>query len=354
MPIKDLGTRFAVDANYKGKRKRGSAYTMEDALSLEADLLEKLKAEYVLNIVPVKPVAKIKPSREVDPNEPTLKELFDLTCSLVWSKCKSTCGIRRSRAVITDFFGWDTLACDITSTRIADMEQYYRGKGNSDATINRKKSAISRVLRTGRELEMTNARPFLRITKETEGRLRWLSPEEEVVLVDAAKAHSQDMYDFIAVLLDTGCRLGEIRDLDVDGYTGTHVVIHADKSKSGKSRAVPLEPHTRAILDRRKASLVGDSKLFRYFMNRGRAFYNDWDCIKLKAGLNDPELVPHCLRHTKASRLINDGEDLMLVKEWLGHRVYATTLRYAHLAPNRLDEAMARSRDSKSTHAANF
>ena len=48
----------------------------------------------------------------------------------------------------------------------------------------------------------------------------------------------------------------------------------------------------------------------------------------------------HTLRHTAASRRIMAGMDLVSVKEILGHRSIQTTLRYAHLAPSHLRQAI--------------
>jgi Phage integrase family len=50
----------------------------------------------------------------------------------------------------------------------------------------------------------------------------------------------------------------------------------------------------------------------------------------------------HCLRHTFGSRLVMPGVDLRTVQELMGHKSIVTTMRYAHLAPTHLSEAIGR------------
>ncbi len=54
------------------------------------------------------------------------------------------------------------------------------------------------------------------------------------------------------------------------------------------------------------------------------------------------EVCWHTLRHTAASRRVMAGVDLVAVQKILGHRDIQTTLRYAHLAPGHLREAINR------------
>ena len=48
----------------------------------------------------------------------------------------------------------------------------------------------------------------------------------------------------------------------------------------------------------------------------------------------------HDLRHSLASKLVQEGAPIMAVKELLGHRDISTTQRYAHLSPSDLRQAV--------------
>ena len=50
--------------------------------------------------------------------------------------------------------------------------------------------------------------------------------------------------------------------------------------------------------------------------------------------------TPHDMRHTAASWLVQAGVKLQVVQVLLGHESYRTTQRYAHLAPDSLDEVI--------------
>ncbi len=55
-----------------------------------------------------------------------------------------------------------------------------------------------------------------------------------------------------------------------------------------------------------------------------------------RAGL--PDCSPHTLRHTLATRLIQNGMNLYEVKEILGHSDIKTTMRYAHIEQSKITQ----------------
>jgi site-specific recombinase XerD len=74
----------------------------------------------------------------------------------------------------------------------------------------------------------------------------------------------------------------------------------------------------------------------------GDAFKKAVDDLKLNQSISDDRLkcVFHSLRHTHASRLLEAGTDIYLVKTLLGHRNIATTERYLHVRADSLRDAI--------------
>ena len=115
--------------------------------------------------------------------------------------------------------------------------------------------------------------------------------------------------------------------------------------KGGKTRHVPLSDEVKAIL-RSFDSFLQSAWVFPGMRDEtqpmdSRAFLRrSFEPGLRKAGIAG--VCWHTLRHTAASRRVMAGVDLVAVKEILGHRDIETTLRYAHLAPGHLRDAMNR------------
>ena len=70
------------------------------------------------------------------------------------------------------------------------------------------------------------------------------------------------------------------------------------------------------------------------FTNIDKAFRN----LKNKAEIKN--LCFHDLRHTAATRIVEKGIDLLVVKDILGHTSINTTMRYAHPVPENKQKAV--------------
>jgi integrase/recombinase XerD len=72
-----------------------------------------------------------------------------------------------------------------------------------------------------------------------------------------------------------------------------------------------------------------------------QAFARDLKLLAAAAGISPTRVSPHVLRHAFASHLLQNGADLRIVQELLGHADIATTQIYTHVLDERL-KAMVR------------
>lgn len=209
-----------------------------------------------------------------------------------------------------------------------------RNGGNSNATINRKLAALSKLLKKAHRMgEIKSLPEFIRL-KERAGRLRFLEQDEEDALFGAIRSRSEEYYRLAVFLVDTGARLGEAIGLHWNDIGRNQVTFWI--TKSGKSRTIPLTKRAEKALRAAKPARGGP-----FIHIKQQKFRAVWHAAKEDCGLGaDADVVPHILRHTCASRLVRGGIDLRRVQMWLGHQTLQMTMRYAHLATRDLDACL--------------
>ena len=176
-------------------------------------------------------------------------------------------------------------------------------------------------------------------------RERFLSEEETVRLGAVLREFEDEMPSPVAafrLLLLTGCRMSEIRDLRWECVKAD--CIELPDAKTG-GRVVPLGPEARAVLDAIPRE-EGNPWVIRGRRRGTRRtdLQRPWQRIRERAGLDDVRI--HDLRHSFASRALALGESLTMIGKLLGHTQVQTTARYAHLARDSIQSAASRVTDS--------
>lgn len=163
-------------------------------------------------------------------------------------------------------------------------------------------------------------------------------------LTPAARLRALRMRCLIEMLYATGLRVSELIALPLSAAT-TRERFLVVRGKGDKDRLVPLnEPAreaARAWLSALRESGASDSRwLFPAEGESGhltrQAFGRDLKVLAGAAGLSAASLSPHVLRHAFASHLLQNGADLRVVQELLGHADIATTQIYTHVLDDRL------------------
>lgn len=323
MPVYQRGNKWLMSLGSGKLRIRQSYITEEEAK--EAEKQETLR--------------RLGSSVAVATSGITLGQLYVLSCKMRWDDCKAAEKIQLNARMVRDYLGADLQVSQVTPEKIRNMTLHFAETGNSGATINRKLSTLSVMMTLAENEGFINATPKMPRRRESEHRIRYMTPEEEqAALAFCVSRGLNTMADFIQVAIDTGFRKGELLSLKFSDCTGTAAILHAGATKSGRARAVPLTQRVRAIIARRLGSNVGDRLFSDLSISKVR---KQWESLVDFLGLtNDPQFVVHMLRHTCASRLAQAGKNASFIMAWMGHSSIMVTQRYMHLAPRTLEEGL--------------
>ncbi|MDB5650911.1 MAG: xerD, partial [Hyphomicrobiales bacterium] len=155
----------------------------------------------------------------------------------------------------------------------------------------------------------------------------------------------------LETLYATGLRVSELVALPRSAARGRDPLLTI-KGKGGRERLVPLSEPSRAamvtyldVLKEVRPRAAASAWLFPADSESGhltrQAFARDLKSVAGAAGLRSDLVSPHVLRHAFASHLLQNGADLRVVQELLGHADVSTTQIYTHVLDERT-KAMVR------------
>lgn len=163
----------------------------------------------------------------------------------------------------------------------------------------------------------------------------------------AARLHA-----LLETVYATGLRVSELVSLPKAVAAARDGIITV-RGKGGRERIAPLTGHAREAIARHRELLeacapglaAASPYLFPSDGESGhftrQAFARDLKLAAVGAGLRARDVSPHALRHAFASHLLQNGADLRVVQELLGHADISTTQIYTHVLDERM-RAMVR------------
>ena len=206
---------------------------------------------------------------------------------------------------------------------------------NSNAVINQKMGYLRVVLQEMEEdgyIEMIKF-PKPRPTKNS--KVHYLTADMEKELLDYLVEHEyKAAKNIIECLIDLGCRVNELLGLEKRFVDFDNNQINFNDRKNDQAVAVPMTNRVRDNLTNHCIGLKDFDKVFLYNYSELNAI---WQKARKDLGYADKKFYTlHLCRHTCASRLVQRGVPILLVKDWLGHEDIENTMIYAHLAPKAL------------------
>ena len=148
----------------------------------------------------------------------------------------------------------------------------------------------------------------------------------------------------LELMYATGMRVSEMVELETTTLN-LDVGFIKCKGKGDKERIVPIGSHAASAISRYmqkvRPSLLknkDDKHLFITRLGKKVSRQSFWKMMKryAKKARIKKEIMPHTLRHSFATHLLERGADLRVVQELLGHSDIATTQIYTHINKERL------------------
>jgi len=148
----------------------------------------------------------------------------------------------------------------------------------------------------------------------------------------------------LEIMYACGLRVSETASLKLGSVKFDDETIRV-KGKGNKERLVPIGKTALRVLDRYlteiRPQLVKNQMEATLFLSRnGKKLDREWIWKIVKeaatlAGINK-NIHPHTLRHSFASHLLENGADLRVIQEMLGHADISTTQIYTHVNQKQL------------------
>lgn len=172
---------------------------------------------------------------------------------------------------------------------------------------------------------LSDLRPF----KSEEAELSYLEEDEiSRLLEECRNSRNESTFWVASTCLVTGARWDEAESLTTKQIRNLKVSFF--KTKGNRNRTVPI---SQDFFD----SLPKPEKAGRLFIPCYSAFRKAVERANLELPAGQ---LSHVLRHTFASHFIMNGGNIIVLQRILGHSDIKMTMRYAHFAPDHLEEAI--------------
>lgn len=334
------GKIWWLDYSHRGRRQQESSHTTSHADAVRL-LRKRIKAVE----------SGERTGRSID--RVTLGELLDMVKARhVNDECRSLNRDKSLSENLLAHFGKDTLAIDVTETKIEDYIAKRKTAGRSNGTIRRELAFLRRAFRLGRKLVSTI--PEIRMPKEPPPREGFTTYDELQRILRELPDALRDPVEF---LFHSCWRVGEALSLqwrDVNFDTG-EITLRAENVKIEESRSLPLHAEIAEIIARaHKRRQLDCPYVFHRNGRQIKRIYTNvgaWPTACRKAGLG--HVLIHDQRRSGMKHFVETGtSDMKTIMAFSGHKDASTFLRYRIVDQGDMKRALDRAKEHRANTPA--
>jgi len=240
------------------------------------------------------------------------------------------------------FFGADK---DIRKFKKAELVSFHKSIEGSQKWRYNVMGALKSMIRWAySNEEIKHVPPFPKMSMGESPEIEYLTLDQQEKVLAHIPAEDAPIFRFA---MEYGLRVGEARALKQDAIKDGKVYVKRtfsenelrETTKTGDIRAQELTPYAQEIIDGLRH--IGP---FLFVRHDGKPYTNKnlneiWRSACEKAGIKIK--LYNAIRHSLGCQLLDEGHDLSLVQEVLGHRRQEMTRRYAKRTAKRIGQVLS-------------
>lgn len=224
------------------------------------------------------------------------------------------------------------VAENMTAKLFASFRSARLDSGISQRTVNNDLcfiNALYNELYRLQEITYQNPLSLVKALRSQEKSLSFLTKEQIRELLLLCEGSGNPHVRLITLIcLATGCRWSEAENIKPQNIKSG--IITFEGTKSARVRSIPVS-------DWLVSEIRNHWKIYGMFTGSMTSFRR----VLARCSFELPSgQATHILRHTFASHFVQNGGNILVLQKILGHSTIAMTMRYSHLAPDHLQEAL--------------
>jgi len=302
---------------------------------------EGVKGKRIIKLFPTKGqalqyqntlVSRLSDTQGVQPlvDDRQLNELIQIWYDLHGRSLKSAVDTKNRLLKLSDYLG-NPIARIINPELLAKYRKIRLDAGVSPATLNRELITLKALYRELKRLTVIDYDSQIldvRKLRETKTQLSYLTKEQiNRLAIELDLSTNESLPYVVLICLVTGARWSEAEKLTFSNCINQG--FQFVDTKNGQSRFVPVD------------DLVFSKIQNRLKKSNFKSCYSAYRSAFNRTGLTVPAgQLAHVLRHTFASHFIMNGGNIIALQKILGHSSLNITMRYSHLSPDYLSQAV--------------